>query len=118
VTAPFRDKSIIPAPRVGWQDKAVCSNDYNDPDFWMPDGIRGATFAAQASAAAEICRTCPVMLDCLRFKMRDEIGMAKDSRYGVFGGMTGTERWRHEKWLRDQRDAKQAAEAAQQALAA
>jgi len=114
VTTGLRDKTLLPAPRVGWRDKAVCA-DYNDPDFWVPDGVRGATFAAQARAAAEICLTCPVMLDCLRFQMRNEIGMAKDSRYGIFGGLTGAERWTHEKWLRDQRAV---ADRPQQALAA
>lgn len=89
----------IPAPRPGWDREAACATS-SDPDLWFPEGVRGATFLAHANAARQMCRTaCPVMLDCLHAEMRAEQGKGRDNRFGVRGGMTGSERWDHEREL-------------------
>lgn len=101
----------IPEPRPGWDRNAICTS-YTDPDLWFPEGVRGATFVAQANIARKICRSsCPVMLDCLHAEMRAEKGKGRDNRFGVRGGMTGSERWDHEREL-------QRIHAGQQGLAA
>lgn len=42
--------------------------------------------------AKEICARCPVKAECLAIARRAEDGRATMSRYGIYGGLTATER--------------------------
>ena len=46
------------------------------------------------AAAIEICNQCPVIETCLEFAMSLEGTRGRDMRFGVFGGLTPTERAR------------------------
>lgn len=46
--------------------------------------------------AARICRSCPLMADCLEMAMSGEEGLPASHRHGVFGGMIPSDRYRLE----------------------
>jgi WhiB family redox-sensing transcriptional regulator len=66
-------------------NRAACRNE--DPELFFPltDVGPGARQAAEAKA---VCARCPVVSACLAYAV--EHGLA----YGVFGGLTGSERRR------------------------
>lgn len=66
-----------------WRTAAACRNE--DPDLFFPDGNTGP-WLVQIAQAKEICRTCPVLEECLRYAWE-----AKPSD-GIFGGLTDAER--------------------------
>ena len=68
-----------------WRHQAECRKDDHDPDLWFPTGQTGL-YRAQIRRAKKVCRTCPVMQECLSW--------AIDNRemYGIYGGMDETER--------------------------
>ena len=61
-----------------WQQDAVCAQ--VDPEIFFPEDKRDSRMAK------EICKTCPVRLDCLEYAVRNEEHM------GVWGGLTAFER--------------------------
>jgi transcription factor WhiB len=61
-----------------WRDKAACRA--ADPDLFYPDT------PAQADQARQICRTCPVRVQCLTAAVRDR------EDFGIRGGLTPQER--------------------------
>lgn len=65
----------------GWQDQAACKGRTDLTWFCETPGPSQAQ-----QAAIEVCRTCPVELDCLRY------AVANDERYGIWGGMTENQR--------------------------
>lgn len=71
-----------PANRLSWAERGVCRGYSLDVFFTeSKSGMR---------RAKEICAACPVRTECL-----DEVLRAEDSsRYGVFGGLTASERKR------------------------
>lgn len=61
-----------------------------DPELWFPIGISGPALI-QAEQAKAICRECPVVEECKR------VALANDIEFGIWGGTTETERraiWR------------------------
>lgn len=60
-----------------WQDRAACAG---QEDFTTRGGV------AEKKA---VCRTCPVVNECLQFAVRHE-----DFEATVYGGFTGAERLR------------------------
>lgn len=69
-----------------WRRWAVCRN--LDPDL---------PFAKANTAEAEAfigvaCAVCPVSQECLSHAMRSERDLSPGSRFGVFGGLTSTQR--------------------------
>ena len=61
-----------------FDDSAVCAQ--TDPDLWFPEkGERSTT-------AIRLCAGCPVEGECL------EAAIARDERFGVWGGKTTPER--------------------------
>lgn len=71
-----------------WRDKAACRVEDADVMFPDPSDKRG-TRIAQA-----ICLACPVRQQCLEHAMAVEGGCRRESRYGVFGGLDGDQRYR------------------------
>lgn len=63
-----------------WKLRASCRG--LDPDYWEPER------PSDASYGQRVCEHCPVKAECL------EDALAKDSRYGTYGGLTEWERSR------------------------
>lgn len=61
-----------------WQANALCAE--ADPEVFYPE------FGQSAAAARAICRSCPVVAECLSYALRN------GERHGVWGGMTEHER--------------------------
>lgn len=64
--------------RDGWQDDAACSGVDIDVYFSLDEGNQ--------RRAIELCRTCPVQQECLRYAIEH------DELYGIWGGMLESER--------------------------
>lgn len=61
-----------------WREDALCAQ--TDPEAFFPDK------GENPASAKDICRQCPVQIDCLDFAMRN------NEPYGVWGGYTARER--------------------------
>ena len=90
------DWSTAPVP--DWRASAACLDE--DPDLFFPIGYTGPAIAQTANAKA-VCRTCPVIADCLEW--------ALDTRqdFGIVGGLSEGERRslkRHEYRARAKRE--------------
>jgi|RhiMethySRZTD1v2_1073278.scaffolds.fasta_scaffold08724_14 transcription factor WhiB len=72
---------------LDWRRRAGCREVV--PDFMFPAG----TDTAGIEAARRVCWRCPVLTVCLEAALAAEKGLPKDSRFGVFGGRTGQERY-------------------------
>ncbi|MBM7796585.1 WhiB family transcriptional regulator [Pseudoglutamicibacter albus] len=68
---------------MSWRDKAACLE--KDPDLFFPVGNTGPALL-QIEEAKNVCRTCPVIEQCLSWAM--ETG--QDA--GVWGGLSEDER--------------------------
>lgn len=71
----------LPDSGSDWRDQALCAQ--ADPELWFPDGDHTIS---QGQKAKAICRTCPVQAECL------EEALTSGERFGVWGGLTATER--------------------------
>jgi WhiB family redox-sensing transcriptional regulator len=71
---------LISAPPT-WADEAVCAT--VDPDLWFPEK-GGNNVAARA-----ICRTCPVVNECLEYALTQEFNPD-----GIWGGTSTQDRRR------------------------
>jgi WhiB family redox-sensing transcriptional regulator len=76
------------APALAWADRAACRG--QDTDIFYTDSKHGIAYAKT------FCNRCPVRRLCLNEALRAE----DTSRYGVFGGLTPTERGEVAKGLR------------------
>ena len=78
----------LPGPIIDkweWQLSGACRDE--DPKlFFHPEGERGPTREAREGAAKAICRRCPVIRECAAH------ALASREPYGVWGGMTESER--------------------------
>ncbi|MFD6415962.1 WhiB family transcriptional regulator [Streptomyces sp. NPDC060194] len=74
--------------RTGWQLRAACAQ-LDNPDAMFPgsntDLIR---------EARRVCQDCPVLLACLRTVLRDERGKSAQDRWGIYAGLTPSQRAR------------------------
>jgi WhiB family transcriptional regulator, redox-sensing transcriptional regulator len=73
-----------------WREQARC-RDLDSALFFSPDGERGPTRRRRERAAKAVCARCPVQEECAAF------ALANHEPYGVWGGLTETEReslWR------------------------
>lgn len=68
-----------------WQARARCRR--LDPGVFFADD--GASSEARA-----ICGRCPVTASCRDYALAIESGHGRDVRYGIWAGLTPTERWR------------------------
>jgi WhiB family redox-sensing transcriptional regulator len=66
---------------LGWRDKAICT--HRNPELFFPRSKK----RAEAKPAKAVCQSCPVVQPCL------EYALAADERYGVWGGLSETERY-------------------------
>lgn len=73
-----------------WTDAAECRG--ADQDQFYPDPGRGAR-AAYEAAKEKYCAGCSVRLQCLRRGLAGEPrAFQRQGRYGLFGGLTPSER--------------------------
>ena len=77
----------------GWREAAACRG-LESSVFFSPDAERGHARARREALARQICQDCPVLDRC-----RDH-ALATAEPYGIWGGMTETDRRRHAHRLR------------------
>jgi len=77
---------VLDVNRPDWMTKAACIGEPRDLFFPGPgqDGIR------KTKKAKEICRSCPVVNDCIVYAM----SFSPRSLIGIWGGTTERERTR------------------------
>lgn len=63
---------------TSWMLDALCSQ--VDPELFFPDK------GGNPRPAIEICRRCPVQVECLEYALRNHMG------YGIWGGLTSHQR--------------------------
>lgn len=68
---------------MSWRDEAACSG--MDVNIFYPEQGAGMP---QTKRAKAICARCPVRIECLND------ALARNERYGVWGGMSERERRR------------------------
>ncbi len=76
-------------PEESWREEAACSG--SDNSFFFPHGEDDAAVAP----AKAICAVCPVRDECLQY------ALATNQTEGVWGGLSGPERRRLRRRLRD-----------------
>ena len=74
---------------VDWITDALC--DPFDGDLWFTDP-EGVGTGMEGRTAIRICGDCPVQTQCFNAAMRLEQGMGRKSRFGIWGGLTPTQR--------------------------
>ena len=65
----------------GWMRRAACLD--HEPEVFFPPGPSALEHIAEAQ---EVCRTCPVVTDCLR------VALADPTLVGVWGGTSEVQR--------------------------
>lgn len=68
-----------------WQEKSACRG-MDIEIFFLPYNARNEEKRQRVEEAKKICRTCPVISECLEYAL--DIG----EEYGVYGGMSEDER--------------------------
>ena len=76
-------------PDESWRDDAACAG--SGADLFFPVSEEDP----QVDAAKQVCAACPVLDDCLAY------ALSTNQTEGVWGGMTGTERRRLRRRIRD-----------------
>ncbi|MFJ6066532.1 WhiB family transcriptional regulator [Streptomyces tendae] len=75
--------------RTDWRTRALCALPaYRSIDWFPNPGDQQGIAAAKA-----VCADCPVWRDCLADALREEGGSRSTSRDGIFGGLTGGQRF-------------------------
>ena len=72
-----------------WTLDALCAQFAGDRWYTDPEG---AGTGMEGRTAIRICGDCPVQAQCLHAAMRLEQGMGRTSRFGIWGGLTHTQR--------------------------
>lgn len=78
----------LPQPLVevwDWQRRAACRN-LDSSTFFHPDGERGPRRQQREDRAKAVCAGCPVRAECLEHSLRVQ------EPYGIWGGVSETER--------------------------
>lgn len=84
VSRPRTDRKTA-RPAIGhWTDRAACRAPGVDPELFFPP--TDTPPAAQLSAARQICGSCPVRAECLRWALRT------GEPAGIWAGTTPAER--------------------------
>ncbi|BAH48294.1 putative WhiB family regulatory protein [Rhodococcus opacus B4] len=76
------------SPDRDWPHRASCRGTDTNL-FFSPDGERGNVRARRERAAKQICQDCPVLAQCRAH------ALTTTETYGIWGGMSETERTRH-----------------------
>ncbi len=74
-----------------WRIAAACSG--HDGDLWFPVSFQTAAGRDQVEDAKRICHSCLVQLACLEDALQREGTMKAESRDGIYGGLTPSERF-------------------------
>lgn len=74
---------------VFWRDRAACARPGMDPRWWFPESTRESTQETLA-----VCRSCPVVAECLRWVIADDAVRRASDIWGVAGGLTQEQRRR------------------------
>ena len=72
-----------------WTTEALCAQ--IGGDLWFT-GPEGAGTGMERRTAIRICRDCPVQAQCLHAALTVERGMDRKCRFGIWGGLTPTQR--------------------------
>ncbi|MBH5143470.1 WhiB family transcriptional regulator [Rhodococcus erythropolis] len=72
----------------GWQHRGSCRG-ADIEMFFSPDGESRSARAQRERAAKQICQACPVLAECRAH------ALTATEAYGIWGGMSETERTRH-----------------------
>ena len=81
---------------IDWMESAVCRQ--TDLELWFPDRENPAGLIRTINRARNICRSCPVQIECLDY------ALANNEKAGIFGGINfGTTRGKTRRELRKQR---------------
>nr|WP_182346145.1 WhiB family transcriptional regulator [Tomitella gaofuii] len=78
----------IPCPLVDdwdWQQQGLCRG-VDSSVFFHPDGERGHARTAREERAKQLCAQCPVLISCR------EHALALAEPYGIWGGLSESER--------------------------
>lgn len=78
----------LPAPRMEnwqWQTSAACRG-MSDSDFFSPERERGQAKRNREAAAKTVCRSCPVIENCLDW------ALTVQEPYGIWGGLNADQR--------------------------
>ncbi|UOT06551.1 WhiB family transcriptional regulator [Rhodococcus opacus] len=81
----------LPGPNADiwdWQMHGLCRG-VDSSMFFHPDGERGRARAQRETLAKEMCRRCPVLAQCRNH------ALSVSEPYGIWGGMSETEREMH-----------------------
>ncbi|MDT0377310.1 WhiB family transcriptional regulator [Streptomyces sp. DSM 42041] len=81
------DELQVPA----WHYEAACNG--HDSSFWFADRASGGEAQALLNEGRRICLTCPVLRECLEAAMAAEGCLPHNMRAGIWGGLSGAERW-------------------------
>ncbi|MEJ4099590.1 WhiB family transcriptional regulator [Corynebacterium mastitidis] len=82
---------LLPGPNADlwdWQLHGACRGE-NSEMFYHPDGERGHARTRRENKAKAICHTCPVIELCREHALRAA------EPYGIWGGMSESERMAH-----------------------
>lgn len=74
-------------PSSDWLDEAACSVFELDTNLFFERQSGRVRAAVQ-----QICRECPVRRQCLEHALTYEVRSPRPPQYGIFGGLTPTER--------------------------
>jgi|APGre2960657404_1045060.scaffolds.fasta_scaffold41949_2 WhiB family redox-sensing transcriptional regulator len=81
---------------IDWMESAVCRQ--TDLELWFPDRENPAGLIRTINRARNICRSCPVQIECLDY------ALANNEKYGIYGGINfGTTRGKTRRDLRRER---------------
>ena len=69
---------VGPEGELGWQERSLCAQ--TDPEAFFPE--KGGS----TREAKRVCVGCEVRVECL------EYALAKDERFGIWGGLSERER--------------------------
>lgn len=75
-----------------WEARAACRNKHVDPEWFFPEGRE--TYLMYQRAALHVCRSCPVLWECMRATLRWDEGVSMDDIFGIQGGMLQKQRRR------------------------
>ena len=74
-----------------WRDHAACAGETSD--LFFPTSYLAAEAKPRVAAAIAVCRSCPVITDCLAYALDMERGSNVMSRDGIWGGTTPSQRF-------------------------
>lgn len=82
-----RERRLEVIPSSDWLDEAACSVFELDTNLFFERQSGRVRKAVQ-----QICRECPVRKQCLEHALTYEVRSPRPPQYGIFGGLTPTER--------------------------